>query len=110
MERSCVSTPSCKCFTIGEASTCVSEDGRTLKIIASVACRGTDVEKMRMSGFGSRQTKFLTWDHKNMSLQANSLVRVGIGRSDCRYETESPFDAIPQFLGLSIFRRWWFWA
>ena len=61
MERSCDRTPSCKCFTISKASTPVSVDGPSLEIIAFVACRGTDVGKMRISGFGSQQTKVLTW-------------------------------------------------
>ena len=51
---------------------------------------------MRISGFGSRQTKFLTLDSRNMSCQGNYLVRVGIGRSDCSHETYSPFHAIPK--------------
>ena len=36
---------------------------------------------MRISGFGTRQAKFLTLDRKHLSCQTGYLVRLGIGRS-----------------------------
>ena len=70
MERSCDSTPSGKCFTISTASTPVSVTGPSSEIIASFACCGANIGEMRISGFGSWQTKYLTWNHGKMSRQA----------------------------------------
>ena len=42
-----------------------------LEIIAFVACRGSDIGKMRISGLGHGQAKFLTWYRGNMSRQTH---------------------------------------
>ena len=94
MVRSCNSTPSRKCFTIGKAGTPVSVDGPSLKIIASFARFGTNVGEMRISGFGTRQVKSLILDSRYVSCQTGHLVCVSIGRSDSLHETNSPFHAI----------------
>ena len=94
MERSCNSTPSSKCFTISKASTPVSVDGATLKTIASFACCGTNIGKMRISCFGHWQAKVQTRDCRHVSFKACCLVRVGVGRGDGCHETDSSFHAI----------------
>ena len=60
--------------------------------------------EMRIFGFSSRQTKFLTGD---MSRQASELVRVGIGWSDCRHETDSSFRTTPKVPPRAIRRNTW---
>ena len=44
---------------------------------------------MRISGFGSRQAKFLMWDHGKTSRQAHQLEDMGICRSNCSHKTNS---------------------
>ena len=52
MGRSCNSTPSSKCFTISKASTPVSVDGPSVKVIASFTCYGTNIGEVWISCFG----------------------------------------------------------
>ena len=75
-----------------EYSVCI--DGPSLEVITSFACCGTNVWKMRRSGFGLRQAEVPTRDCRHVCCEAGCLVRVSVGRSDWRHETDSPFHAI----------------
>ena len=52
--------------------------------------------KVRISGSGLRHVEVQTRDCRHVSCQACCLVRVSVGRSDSRHETDSPFLAIPK--------------
>ena len=97
--RSCECTPSVKCFTVSKASTSVSVDGPPLEIIACVACCGTSAGKMRISCFGSWQTKFLvhlTLDPEEVTLTSNVtktcddfVLRSDTNNNQVRYRTRA---------------------
>ena len=88
--------PTGKCFTISKASTPVSVDGPLLKVIASFACCGTSIAEMRISSLGTRQTKFLTWNHKHVFRQTSYLARMSMDESDGCHKANSSLHAIPK--------------
>ena len=55
------------------------QQGEYTRQIASFACCGTNIGKMRISGFGLWQAKVQTRDYRHVSCKACCLVRVGIG-------------------------------
>ena len=68
--------------------------GPSLEIVASFTRCGTIVGKVRISGFGLRQTEISVQDCRHVSSEAGCLVRVGAGGSDSRHEEDPSFHAI----------------
>ena len=80
--------------TFTNASTHVCIDSPSLEVITSFSCCGTNVGKVRVSGFGLRQTEVFARDCRYVSCEACCLVRMAVGRSNSRHEADSPFYAI----------------
>ena len=57
-------------------------------------CCGTSVGKVRVSGFGLRQTEFFARDCRDVSCETSCLISVSVSRSGSRHKADPPFHAI----------------
>ena len=66
------------------------------KSLPFFTCCGSEVRKIRVSGFGSWQAKLLVESNKQAPRQAKELVRMCVCEGDSSHKPISPFHAISE--------------
>ena len=87
-------TSSSKGFTIHNASTTICINSPPMTIMAKFSCNGTIIGKKRIAGLGFGKTERVARDARSVHRKTNCLVRVGVGRSDGRHESNPSCQAI----------------